>query len=257
MSGISSKAASGLENKKGYNGNELQNKEFSDGGGLELYDFNARTYDQQIGRFIQIDPETQEGDQESWTPYHFSFNNPVLNSDPDGRFPINGILKLSRIAYTIYKASDKLAAIKNVKLDDVIRAFSPITIDQASMAKSMRDLKVNLDKQLEDKSKARGSNNQKTKEAAETGQEAHRQEQAKLRDEGAETEVPMTLKDGTQVRKDAVREDGTTVIIKPDTQSGKRSAAKREELMKKMTIKQKQYYTIPKTLNISQVHLHI
>jgi RHS repeat-associated protein len=87
MAGISSKAAGKLENKKGYNGNELQNKEFSDGSGLDVYDFNARTYDQQIGRFIQIDPLTEEGGQESLSPFHFSYNNPVLYSDPDGQCP--------------------------------------------------------------------------------------------------------------------------------------------------------------------------
>ena len=90
MSGISSKALANGDpkNKKGYAGNELQNKEFTDGSGLELYDFNARTYDQQIGRFIQIDPLTDEGGQESWSPYHYSYNNPTTYSDPDGEFPI-------------------------------------------------------------------------------------------------------------------------------------------------------------------------
>lgn len=92
MSGISSKAAGSLINKKGYNGNEIQNKEFTDGSGLELYDFNARTYDQQIGRFIQVDPMSEEADQESWSPYHFSYNNPVTYSDPDGRTPITGLI---------------------------------------------------------------------------------------------------------------------------------------------------------------------
>ncbi|MEO6732331.1 MAG: RHS repeat-associated core domain-containing protein, partial [Ferruginibacter sp.] len=87
MSGISSKAAGGLENKKGYNGNEIQNKEFSDGSGLELYDFNARTYDQQTGRFIQVDPLDDEGEQESLSPYHFGENNPIRYNDPDGRCP--------------------------------------------------------------------------------------------------------------------------------------------------------------------------
>jgi RHS repeat-associated protein len=90
MSGIRSKAMNfgSPENKKGYNGNEIQNKEFSDGSGLDLYDFNARNYDQQIGRFILIDPESEEADQESWSPFHFGYNNPIRYGDLDGRIPI-------------------------------------------------------------------------------------------------------------------------------------------------------------------------
>lgn len=95
MAGISSKvlnlagnsADCGCGNKKLFNGNEIQNKEFIDGSGLELYDFNARTYDQQIGRFVQIDPTPEDGDQESLTPYHFSGNNPSTFNDPDGKCP--------------------------------------------------------------------------------------------------------------------------------------------------------------------------
>ena len=41
----------------------------------------------------------------------------------------------------------------------------------------------------------------------------------------------MTLKDGQVVRKDAVKPDGTVVIIKPDTESGRASADKRVDLM--------------------------
>src|SRR5690606_28409558 len=90
---ISSKALAFGEpkNKKGYAGNEIQHKEFSDGSGLELYDFNARTYDQQIGRFIQIDPLSEDG-QESWSPYHYSYDNPATFSDPDGKIPIIPII---------------------------------------------------------------------------------------------------------------------------------------------------------------------
>lgn len=50
MVGISSKAGGKLANKKGYNGNELQNKEFADGSGLEAYDFNARMYAVNTGK---------------------------------------------------------------------------------------------------------------------------------------------------------------------------------------------------------------
>jgi len=80
MGGISSEAAKPVEipeNKKGFNGNELQDKEFTVGG-LAWYDFNARTYDQQIGRFIQIDPLPDDGNQESFAPYQFGLDNPLF-----------------------------------------------------------------------------------------------------------------------------------------------------------------------------------
>lgn len=47
--------------------------------------FGARYYDSEIGRWLSVDPlrEMQQG----WTPYHYSYNNPLKFSDPDGRFP--------------------------------------------------------------------------------------------------------------------------------------------------------------------------
>ena len=114
MAGISSKSAGSLINRKGYNGNELQNNEFSDGSGLEFYDFNARTYDQQIGRFLQIDPKSELENQESWSPYHFTFDNPINNSDPDGTNPIYPLYRAYRLLKTLY---DLLPGGKGIQKD--------------------------------------------------------------------------------------------------------------------------------------------
>ncbi len=82
MAAISSRAANGIENKYLYSGKEIQNKEFTDGSGLETYDFHARMQDPQLGRFWQIDPKCELF--QHYNPYNYCFNNPLLFVDPDG-----------------------------------------------------------------------------------------------------------------------------------------------------------------------------
>jgi RHS repeat-associated protein len=85
MAGISDKAVKTgyAENKYRYNhGSELQNKEFADGSGLELYATNYRLFDPQLGRFGQIDPLSEISEDQS--NYSYALNNPVQYNDPFG-----------------------------------------------------------------------------------------------------------------------------------------------------------------------------
>ena len=77
-----------------YNGKEFERKD-----GLKLYDYGARHYDAQVGRFMTVDPMAEK--YYSISPYAYCANNPMRFVDPDGKqvgippvMPFPGIMPL-------------------------------------------------------------------------------------------------------------------------------------------------------------------
>ena len=78
---ISAKAFGKINNIE-FSTKEKQEGELT-GASLEWYDFSARMYDPQIGRFFTPDPNAES--YPFVTPYNYAFNNPILISDPTGK----------------------------------------------------------------------------------------------------------------------------------------------------------------------------
>ena len=79
---LGEKAYGKTANAYRYNGKELQSKEFSDGSGIEEYDYGMRYYDPLLGRWMVVDPLSEVSRR--WSVYNYCYNNPLGFTDPDG-----------------------------------------------------------------------------------------------------------------------------------------------------------------------------
>ena len=65
-----------------YGNKELQDAELA-GSKLDWYDYRARFYDPELGRWHSLDPMVDE--YMSWSPYNYTLGNPIKYIDPDGK----------------------------------------------------------------------------------------------------------------------------------------------------------------------------
>lgn len=145
MAGISDQAlAFGKYNRYRYNGKEQQNREFSDGSGLDCYDYGARFYDNQTGKWSVIDPNTEK--YFSASPYSYASDNPVIFLDPNGKDAViyddkgrkvatyhNNDVKIEKgmensNALTSFQAALKLVDGKTDRYKDVFNSKSTVNI---------------------------------------------------------------------------------------------------------------------------------
>ncbi len=103
QTGFAYQSGTDYKNKYLYNGKELQ-----DDFGLGWYDYGARFYDAELGRWHVLDKLSEHPNQIDKSPYSYTWDNPVLHDDPDGNCPccIFGAILGAAVDYGVQVATN-------------------------------------------------------------------------------------------------------------------------------------------------------